>query len=504
MKIQKVVFVLATILASAWSLWLVDDGLSSGWPTNVLRNWLQFGLLPLHGSLVQNPGGFEIATHPDIYYGMSPLYLYPVFFCTKAFEWTGWGFMPFHILLAVLVFWGIWSLLGKNTQAMFAAALVVVSPGYCCYQKGVDPNSISVLVGFPYAALVVQMLKNAKPGFREWTFLILLTAVFVPLNWTTAWFLAPFGIYLLLNREVHRRPVIIYLALTALGSIAFVGYSMAAKHGASAGAASLPIATSTSQGGFLSGYTWGTNGYYEGLSTVKFFTRLAVISLVGSAPLILWWVWQTLRCLRVAPRQGWLSILPLLMALAQLAAMRNYFCHHPWMGSPVLIAGIILSLALQAGREDESEKSAGLKWVSTGAAGAVLYSVIVLAVKQANSHNSIALDQLVRENIARTESVVILKAADPATAALAKNLDEQFDRHVLVVESLDDTPHDMPFAILSSCPITNLHLAGESPPNSAANFATKAANWFNQHVGHRKANDRLEFATHYYIYRPGS
>jgi hypothetical protein len=30
----------------------------------------------------------------------------------------------------------------------------------------------------------------------------------------------------------------------------------------------------------------------------------------------------------------------------------------------------------------------------------------------------------------------------------------------------------------------------------------KVANWFNRTIAHRKPGDRLEFAGHYYLYRP--
>jgi hypothetical protein len=496
-------FILITILASAWLLWLIDDGMQLGWPSNVLRNWQEFGLSQMHGALVQNPGGFEAVSHPDIYHGMSPWYLYPVYFCTMAFAWTNLAAMPYHVLLAVLVFWGVWSLLRKSTLALLAAALVLVSPGYGCWQKGIDPNAISVLLGFPYAAMVMQLLKQPDRSLRQWALLFLLTALFLPLNWTTAWFLAPFGLCLLLDPEVRRQPALVYLVVTGIGSVVFVGFSMLAKHGGAAAAAGLPAATGAAQGGFLSGYTWGTNGYYEGLSTVRFFTRLVFVNIVALLPLLLWWGWRTAQCIVRTPRKGWISLLPLLMALIELAGMRNYFCHHPWMASPVVIAGLVLSLALLASGDAAPESPASLKWVAAGTAGAVLYGALVLAVLHANRQNALALDYLVRENVPRTETLVIVRAADPATAGLSKDLDQQLDRHVVVVETLDDAPQDTPFAVLSSVPLNKLRLVTETPANSATGVTAQAAHWFNRNIGHRKTSDRLEFAAHYYIYRPG-
>src|SRR5471030_1823827 len=111
---SKIFLILAVIGCSAWLQYLIDDGLGIGWPQNVVRNWQQFGLFSLHGKLVTNPGGFEAAANPDVYKGMSPVCLYPAYFATQIFSWTGLGTMSFHILLALAVFWAIWNLLGRD------------------------------------------------------------------------------------------------------------------------------------------------------------------------------------------------------------------------------------------------------------------------------------------------------------------------------------------------------------------------------------------------------
>lgn len=496
---RKTIFVLATVAASAWLLWLVDDGLQLGWAPIVLSNWQEFGLLALHGSLTDNPGGFEATTHPHIYFGMSPWYLYPVYFCTQAFGWTGLGALPFHILLTLLVFWGIWSLTGKNAPAMIVAALVILTPGYGRWQKILDPNAVSVLWGFPYAAVVTQLLKRPKLGFQECALLVVLTVMFVPLNWTTAWFLAPFGVFLLCHPEVRRRPALGYLTLTAMGAVLFVGWSMHAKHSVSAA-----LSDGQPYHGFLGGYTWGNYGYYEGLSTVRFFTRLIFVNAVGLLPLIVWWVWKTASCTLSTPRRGCLSLLPLFMALLVPAVMRNYFCHHPWMGSPVIIAGLVLSLALQVVREEPESVPASLKWGTAVAAGAFIYGLAVLAVFRANANDGLSLIRLVHNKVPRTEGLAVVSTLDPATAALSKILDSNLDRHVVVVETLNDIPHDMPYAILSSRPINDLPLLGQTGADSNGGVAAKAADWFNHTISHRQPGDKPDFLAHYYLYRPAS
>jgi hypothetical protein len=504
MNLKKGIFVLATLAAAAWLLWLFDDGLETGWPPMVIGNWQEFGLFNLHGALVTNPGGFDVAAHPDIYYGMSPWYLYPVYICTELFVWTGLGALPYHILLAALVVWGIWSLMGKNNVALMVAALVIVSPGYGRWQKTLDPNAISVLLGFPYAAVVTSALKKARLGLSDYLAILVLTAMFVPLNWTTAWFLTPFGVFLLLQPEVRRRPALVYLTLTALATLAFVGYSMLAKHtgAAPAGAVKATMAQPPAAHSFLGGYTWGAYGYYEGLSSFRFFARLFSVNLLGSLPLILWWFIETVRCVRKTPRIGWLSMLPFLVAVLELAAMRNYFCHHPWMGAPVVITGLVFSLALQFRRDETRKAFDTLFCPATATAVAFGFGLVVIMGLRTNNGDGLLLRHLIRSDVPRSETVVIIRAIDPSTASLAGSLSVDLDRHVVVVDSLADVPSNLPFSVLSSVPADDMRLVGESGGAAKTGPLDQAIAWFNKNIARRKTNDKIQYAAHYYLYRP--
>src|SRR5262249_14344989 len=129
-----------TAISSLMLMYLIDDGLEIGWPHHVIRNWQDFGFLNLGGKLVTNPGGFDVTSHPDVYKGMSPVSLYPAFIATKLFGLTDLGTMPFHLLIALAVFWGIWKLLGEDNFAFVTAALAILLPGYLRWQRILDPN----------------------------------------------------------------------------------------------------------------------------------------------------------------------------------------------------------------------------------------------------------------------------------------------------------------------------------------------------------------------------
>jgi hypothetical protein len=289
---------------------------------------------------------------------------------------------------------------------------------------------------------------------------------------------------------VRWRPALVYLPGTAIGAILFVGFSMVNKKAGGGG------------GQFLGGYTWGAYGYYEGLSNFRFFLRLFFVNAVGLLPLVCWWLWKTGLCICKTPRRGWTSLLPLAMALAEVVAMRNYFCHHPWMASPVFIAGLVFSLAAQVTQAAEEEAaSTALKWPIAAMACTFLYGLAVLAIFRAAEAEVLSLTHLVRTNVPRTESLVIVKTLDPTTAGLAERLAYDVDRRVVVVETLNDLPSERPLTILSSCPVGDLQLVAGTGADTTG-LASQAASWLSRTVAHRKVGDKIQFAAHYYLYRP--
>src|ERR1700722_10114174 len=99
---RKFIFFAGVVCASVFLSFLIDDNLGPGWPTNVIRNWQEYGFFNLHGKLVYNAGGSDVSAHPQVYGGMSPVSLYPVLFATRIFSWTGLNIESFHIALLIV------------------------------------------------------------------------------------------------------------------------------------------------------------------------------------------------------------------------------------------------------------------------------------------------------------------------------------------------------------------------------------------------------------------
>jgi hypothetical protein len=501
---RSFLFIAAVTVAAAILLSLIDDNMGLAWPTNVMRNWQEFGPGSLHGQLVFNPGGFEATTQPQIYRGMSPVFMYPVYLVTQMFSWTGLDTLSFHIVLLLLVVWGAWNLLGRDDFALLVAAAAVLCPGYMRWSKILDPNSLSILPVIPYAAIALAILKRPKFTPALAMALLVLTLGYLSLNWTTAWVCGP-CIFLFLGMPgVNRRGLIFLVAVMVIGVPVVVATSLAVK---ATGSGSTGIgAMGAAQ--VLGGYTWASSGYGSGLTTLRAFTRLAFINIIGLLPLWLALFYAVARRIRNGAQFQWLMLAfaPVVLTVMDLVIMRNYFGHHPWMAGPVLLVGLIFSLALLRNPAVEAGKDMGkISFPFTWALAALcfIYGFAVLSFFRANETQLLSLAQLVRGHTARSDAIVLVKDSDAATARLADRLDEPLDRHIIVVDDFKDLAAERGhWVILSAVPLDHSwKLDAQSAPPSPSPLS-KVTDWFNHSISRRSAGDRLELSDTYYLYGP--
>ena len=504
LSFRSFLFVAAVTVAAAILLSLIDDNLGLAWPTNVMRNWQEFGLLHLHGELISNPGGFEATTHPQVYRGMSPVFLYLVYFVTQVFSWTGLDTLAFHIVLLLAVLWGTWNLLGRDDFALIVAVAAVLCPGYMRWPKILDPNTVAVLPVIPYAVIALAILKRPKITPALAVTLLLLTVAFMSLNWTTAWVCGPCIVLFLGMPGVNRRGLIFLTAVMMLGIPAVVATSLAAKASTSA-----PTGIGAmGPGQVLGSYTWGSGGYGGGLTTGRAFVRLAFVNAVGLLPLWLAVAYAVARRIRDGAQFLWLvfAFAPLALTAADIVVMRNYFGHHPWMAGPVLLSGAIFSLALLRVPMVEREKGAGrvsqgLTWAL--AALCFVYGLAVLAFFRTNETQLLSLAQLVREHTARSDTIVIVSDMDAGTARLADRLDEPLDRRVIMVNDVKDLSAEKDrWVILSAVRLNDSWKLAAQSAGQTHTGLSKVTDWFNRSISRRSPGDRLELSDTYYLYGP--
>jgi hypothetical protein len=421
---------------------------------------------------------------------MSPLFLYPVYFAAKLFGWTGLGVLAFHVLLAFVILWAVWELVGRDHFAVITAIVTVLCPGYLRWPRDFDPGALSVLPILPYAVIALALLKKPRltPGIAAALFV--LTLGMVSLNWTSAWACAPFIFWILAMPGINRRGMIFLIAamVFVIPTLAFV--SVAAKYGHSA----------QTGGGVLGSYTWGNTGYGTDLSASRAFIRIGFANVIGLFPLWLVLVYAVRRRIQAGTDFSLKIFSPLAMAIADLIMMRNYFGHHPWMAGPVLIVGIIFSLALLRIPEPKTKEEFSFKLMPALGLGGFAYGLAVLIFLRTNENELLALAQLVRQNTARSDTIV-LERSDSRTTALADRLAEVLDRRVIVVNDLQDLAGQKEHWVILSATKLNgpLPLVAQSAEQSQSSLA-HITDWFNHTVARRKPGDRLEVSDAYFLY----
>jgi hypothetical protein len=257
----------------------------------------------------------------------------------------------------------------------------------------------------------------------------------------------------------------------------------------------------------LAGYTWGSNGYGEGLTTGRAFLRLAVVNGVGLLPLALALVYATPRWMRSVASFPWFAFAPLALTLLDIVIMRNYFGHHPPMAGSLLLVGLVFSIALLRCVPPKDAKMTPEKIPFTFAPAlaltAFVYGLAVLVCFRANENHLLFVTQLIHQNTARSDVIVAVKENDSDTALQASRLDEQIDRHVIVADNFQALAGETNHWVLLTAvnPGARFTLIAQSPPPSQS-WISKPGEWFSHFIAKRSANDRLDLPGPYYLYVP--
>jgi hypothetical protein len=481
--------VLLVLIASAQLARVTDEGLGVCWTHDVLRNWGDFGLLNLHGQLVYNPGGFEVETKPIVYPGHRAASLYPAYLCSYIFGESA-GIAIYYGLLAALVFWSIWRLLGRTEESFWLAAVAVITPGYIRWQNSLDPNLAAAVFGFPYCLAVIVLIQRPVWNWRHLTGLILLILVYSAINWSTAFVHGMLFAFLLVMPGVSRRRLIAYTGIGVLVAGAVVAVSVANKLAGSAGGGMQQM---------LSAYGWGNEGYGLGLTTRTACLRLLAINVAGLLPVLIFLFWRFGRAGHSVRMVS--GLLPLLLACLSILSLRNYAGHHPWMSCCFILLGLILSavvLKAQLPVRPELSPAAGLVWT----AAAFIYGFGMLAMGHAHIDRQMALIHFIRDHTPRSATIWVVADADPVLAGLINRLD--LDRHRLVAPTgAGIVPAGTNDFVLTESPPKlsqqNFHLNNRIRDDS---WLKSIPRWYARVVAHRRAGDKVEVADDYYLYKP--
>ena len=472
--------------------------LDSGWCHNVIRNWDATGFFKLGGQLVTNPGGVLPDSPLEIYSGHRPYSLIFPFVIGKIAGGFGSGGVAFYLVLSAAVALAAKHLLGNRAAAWLGGLLVLMCPGYVRMTVGLDTLTLPVLMGLPFLAPVCKRLHDPRPiGLGMAALMALTVATYAVLNWTTAFVFPIVGLYLIAQMGLFNRRFVLFTLTATVATVAVALVSIASKAGGG------------SSGGFAlfyNSYLWGGGGYGGfPMNWKTAIVRLSVASLLGLLPLLMFSGWALVRHRQaggLVPKM----FLPVAGAVVSVVGMRNYFAHHPWMAAPVLIVGLVFSLALilpqlEAGPAEPGYRE--LLWIL----GAAAYCYLIVATFNVNSADADRLITLVKQHTPRNGVIILSKTVDTSGFHQVQRFNDEFDRTVLLPKDGQATETDgsgnTPTFFLSNEKVPAL---GEpvAQTQDRKGLLTGAINagleWYRTHVSKRSATDRLSLSENYYLY----
>jgi hypothetical protein len=425
-----ILLMLLALTASGIMFYLADGDLASGNMHNAVRNWEQYGLLTLQGKMVVNPGGYEALTNPQVYKGHRAASLYPVFFIKRLFGWTGAGSLAVHVTLSLIVLLSIWVLLGRNRIGWLVGAAAILCPGYIRDQTYLDPNVLALVMGLPFAAIVLPLLVRPSLSPISIVVLFLTIAVYTSLNWTTAFVHGVLLAYLVVARQVTARRVWLYIAASGLSVILVTGISVLDKQ-----------KTCASFEEFLGAYLWGKVGYGAYLTTDRALIRLLFVVVAGLLPLLLVHGYLFVQRLDRNSEKPWAAFLPLAAVVLGVGVMRNYFGTVPWMAAAAFLAALVLSIKLIL--EGRSAAAAASEPPSVGRAlpqaafltACFCYALAVSVLATLHDSECRAMVTLVRVHTARSDTIVVAET-DPKLASICGGVADVTDRRIVVQREL--------------------------------------------------------------------
>jgi len=220
-----------------------------------------------------------------------------------------------------------------------------------------------------------------------------------------------------------------------------------------------------------------------------------------------WHFYTVIKRVQSGMRLSWFAFTPLALAISDMVIMRNYFGHHPPMASPLLLVGLVFSIAplrIPSSQETQNVPEKISFKFAPAASLCFAYGLLVLMFFRADVTDLLSLRRLIEYHTARADTLVLLKDKDPATASQKERLEEPLDRHIVVLDNLNDWSSEKePFVVLSPVKLdsNSLTLVAQSAVDSYS-WLMGIADWFKQAIAKRPPGDRLELAGTYYLYAP--
>ncbi len=437
----------------------------SGFDRIVIRNWRDHGILALKGEVVCNPGGVAPGEKVKVH---------------KA-----------------LVSLSTWMLLGRGNFATAAAATAVLCPGYLRNAVSWEFVTLTVLFGLPVFAWALPKLKEPTLKPTLFVALLVLLMLYSALDWSTVFTFGIVFAYLMVILRNNPRRLFIFIAICTV-SVAVVGLlCVASKLGGSTSGASL----SSSLDQIYNTYLFGPGGYAYPMNWNLALVRLFTVSMVSLLPLFLLFAY----CGFASWRNGtweFAHMIPFLAGWIGILAMRNYLAHHPWVASPIVMVGIIFSLALIL----PGLKNAAPAVVPCSLApAAFIYCYLIVMFLGVNDETN-RIVSLVCRNTERRDVIIISASRDPDLFKYASRWSLKLDRKVFEEAERETHP------LTAGSRAYQLTLTPNETLGSPINAENCPIPWgqpaikkilhsYRTHIAQRETGDRLEIESPGYLYK---
>jgi hypothetical protein len=496
LRVAAAIFVLVCSLHLFLYAQLPEARRNSGWPTEVMHNWHEFGYWHLGGQLVANPGGLDAGEEPFIYPGHRPFFLVLPYLLKELPGAAGGDGLLYDFAVLALIYSAVLGLLGAGLRGILIASAVCLAPGVMNNIADVDTLGVTFLFGLAAMSFAGGALARheAKLSTRLGAFAVMV--VYMLLNWPTLFPLGITAVYVLCKRSDWKKVAGLFAVALAVG-LGVLVVSMHSRH-----------VSGTNSGDFWNSYLWGPLGYDgSGMDTGKAFVRITAVNSVawlglavaGFAVLLCNGLGENWR------RAPW----PLLASIAAVFVLRNYNAHHPWNAVCQIGLGMVFSLELLVGEKPIATRAR--LWTATGVAVAfsVFYVVAWLAFYEFNKRDFDPLHEMITTQTPRHALIVVADGLTSAGQTDLKPYEDEFDRKLMPLDEWNLHAAEIGrsgkdvylLAHVTVPPGATLVAESQIRPTWADRIMAPLFEFYRTKISRRASGDRKQYFDEYRLYK---
>lgn len=472
----------------------------------VLRNWHDYGWWHLLGGYVVNAGGIQAGEQARILHGHLTTSLWPHYiFSLLAGSQAASYWLAYLVFIGGLLgaFW--WAFSDKKLALLWACAFVF-SPALLRSYLDVDPVSYGLLYTIVLFPVGLKLLESSGTSRVRHVSAWLLLLFALSLDWPNALALviwAPLFLTLHGGCWTWRRACLWLLPLGLFSALLMVAMILHKQQGI------------TSLAFLVKHYSAGVDAQAGNLGVSWAVTIKRHVMASGLGWLPLWGVWSVIW-LR-GPRLDWqrqgLLLLPVVLSMCLLLAVKDYFAAHQWLVAPLVANGLTASLwGLSRQRSvlpppiTDERSSRMLAWTVPLM---LIYALLFALFFRMNNAEKTLTHELLARNTPRQAAILLYPydhKKDSKPLEIAKRAELEFDRTMAPFEAgkaASLVAGGRPCFVLAKAPLPGgvLVAQAEAQPGLLGRLSGRALDFYRQKISQRRKGDSSDWAGWIYLYR---